>query len=277
MLTAHPIQIDQHRAVAWRSPTVTAAPRPTVVLLHGFPMDHHLWDDVADRLQRVARVVAVDLPGFGRSQPIGPILAMDAAADFLVRGLPGWGVDGKIVLVGLSMGGYVALEFAAAYPQRLSRLVLCNTKSEADSEAARLKRLEMAEQLTADHALIDALAKSMPEALLGSSTWQRRPAVGQRLAEMIRRSEPAAVAAAQRGMAQRRDHTETVRRLPVDVLCISGQEDALTGPEVMRPIAETAPQGRLEVLPAAGHVTPMEAPDAWAAAVVPFVADAASA
>jgi pimeloyl-ACP methyl ester carboxylesterase len=236
-----------------------------LILLHGFPMDRGLWEDVGAAWGEDRPVLAVDLPGFGDSGWDGDTFEMAETADWLVATLEALQIRRPIVLMGLSMGGYIALEFAARHPARLAHLVLCNSRAEADSEAARAGRLQVAE--TVAERGVEALVESMLPKLLAPSTWQQRPAVVKRLREMMRRSSAASIAAAQRGMAARRGLLEAIASWPVPITCISGEEDGLTGPSVMQPIVDRGRQATLHVVPHAGHVTPLENPAGLVSAV----------
>src|SRR5438045_475704 len=105
---------------------------PTLLLVHGFPLDHTLWDPQVESLRDVARVLAPDLPGFGTSAAPRTTMTMDDYADGLAAT-----IDEPCVICGLSMGGYVALAFLAKHPDKVRGLILCNTRAGADDEKAR--------------------------------------------------------------------------------------------------------------------------------------------
>src|SRR5262245_45434009 len=113
---------------------------PTLVLLHPFPFDRRLWAGLIDAWAARCRVIAVDARGFGESPPSGAFAIADLADDVAAL-LDGLGVARATVL-GMSMGGYAALAFAARHPQRLARLVLADTRAAADTAEARGKRNE---------------------------------------------------------------------------------------------------------------------------------------
>lgn len=244
-------------ASIWAGPPSKA----TLVLLHGFPMDRHLWDAVGEKLAGSRPIVAIDLPGFGGSGSDDSVLGMPETADWLTRALDAYNIDTPVILAGLSMGGYIAMEFAARHCERLERLVLCSTKAESDGDAARKARIEMAEAV--DHIGIEAIAETMLAKVLARSTRKSRPSVVQRLREMIENVAPSSVAAAQRGMAARRSMLERLPQWELRIDCIAGEEDSLTGPEVMQRIVDAASDAALHRIPHAGHVPPLEDPDAF--------------
>ena len=124
-----------------------------VLLVHGFPLDHTMWQAQIEAFSNHARVIAPDLRGFGQS-PLGPVdpthgITMERYADDLVEFLDGLqlGADQPVIFVGLSMGGYIAWQFARKHSSRLRALALLDTRSLADTDEARAGRIKMAENV----------------------------------------------------------------------------------------------------------------------------------
>src|SRR5690606_3898681 len=113
---------------------------PTLLLIHGFPLDSRLWRPQVEGLATIARVLAPDLRGFGDDRREVPeVLAMEDFAEDLKDRLDKEGVS-QVVLCGLSMGGYIALAFMERWPERVQGLVLCGTRAEADDDQGRQAR-----------------------------------------------------------------------------------------------------------------------------------------
>ena len=110
-----------------------------LVLIHGFPLDHTLWHHQLGGLRDVARVIAPDLRGFGKSPEARRAVTMEQHARDVAHLLDRLGLD-RAVIGGLSMGGYVALAFAELFPERLTGLILCNTRAVADADDAKKTR-----------------------------------------------------------------------------------------------------------------------------------------
>src|SRR3954452_7415539 len=124
-----------------------------VLLVHGFPLDHTMWDSQIQAPSKHSRVIAPDLRGFGQSK-LGSIdptygITMERYADDLAEFLDAldFGADQRIVFIGLSMGGYIAWQFAKKYPERLLGLSLLDTRSLSDTDEARAGRLKMADNV----------------------------------------------------------------------------------------------------------------------------------
>lgn len=238
---------------------------PPLLLLHGFPLDHRMWSAALAPLSPTFRTYAIDLPGFGGSTLLAETQPMTLLADWLARFIDVAELPEPLAVCGLSMGGYIALEFAARHPGRLSRLILCDTKAEPDSEEARAARLQMAESVGTKG--MAPVAEMMLPKLVAPATFDETPAVTAELRQMIVDCDPLAVAAVARGMANRRDTTDVVATLQVPLLCVVGEADSLTPPEQMQTLVDRARHGRLAIIPRAGHLCPLEQPLAFAAAI----------
>jgi len=229
-----------------------------LLLVHGFPLDHSMWTGQLDALSDICRVIAPDLRGFGASGVTAGTVTMEKYADDLAALLDGLKITEPIVLCGLSMGGYVAWQFAFRHRQRLAKLVLCDTRAIADSPEAAAGRLKMAEKVLAEGSQV--AADAMQPKLFGPSTASQQPQIVESTSQVMRRNPPAGIAAALHGMAQRPDVTSRLGEISVPALVICGQHDGISPPAEMRQIAEKLPQARFVEIPGVGHMSPLEAP-----------------
>ncbi|HEY3438599.1 MAG TPA: alpha/beta fold hydrolase [Actinotalea sp.] len=244
-----------------------------LVLLHGFPLDHRMWLDVTDLLAGDRTVLALDLPGFGAS-PTGPDVAgalgtdpapsIDVMADGVAATLRAVGVP-RAVVAGLSMGGYVAMALAERHRDLVAGLGLVSTKSTADDEAARARRLAIADTVLAE-ARIDAVL-GMRTSLLGATSRTARPDLVERVEGWIRDQGPAAVAWAQRAMAARPDRTAALRAFGGPAVIVVGEEDELAPLPAAQHMLSALQDGELVVVAGAGHMVSIESPEPVAAAL----------
>ena len=231
------------------------------LLVHGFPLDHTMWDPLAERLAQNVRILAPDLVGFGASGALPPGPAtMGAFADSLAELLVACGIDGPVTLVGLSMGGYIGLAFYRRHPERVGRMVLCDTRAASDTPEARARREATARRVL-EAGTPQALVETLLPQLFAAKTQAAHPEVVEATARVMRATAPATIAAALRGMAERPDHTELLPELTCRVLYVAGSEDALTPPSEMAAMAEATPQGTFAAIEGAGHMAPLEQPD----------------
>ena len=248
------------------------AGRP-VVLLHAFPLSSAMWLEQRNELADVARVITPDLRGFGGSRLGDDEPSLDHMADDVAQLLDTMSLD-TVVLGGLSMGGYVAMAFARRHGDRLGGLILADTKASADPPAARDNRLRIADALD-EQGTIQVLVDDVLPALTGESTKRDRPLVNGRVRALLEAAPPAAAAWAQRAMAARPDSFETLKNVSVPALVVVGDEDTLSPPEDAEAMASALPDARLVVVPGSGHLTAVESPAAFTAAVRDFLADLA--
>lgn len=224
-----------------------------LLFLHAFPLDSTMWEPQLKRFHRAA-TIAPDFPGFGKAAPGGAVMEMSVAADVAAAALDDRGVE-RAVVCGLSMGGYVALEFWRRHPARVSGLVLANTKAGNDDEAGKARREALAQRLEAEGNgfLVESppplFSKGAPEDL-----WKR-------VKEIIRAQPARAIAAASRGMAARPDFTSVLTTITVPTLVITSTGDELIPREPTEAMGRQIPGATIEVIEGVGHLSNLEAPD----------------
>jgi pimeloyl-ACP methyl ester carboxylesterase len=237
---------------------------PPVVLLHAFPLSSEMfepqWTALADR----ARFVVPDLRGFGGSDTRPSPSEMSAMADDVLGLLDHLGIDSAVV-GGVSMGGYVTLALLRNDPGRVRALVLADTQTSADDAPARERRETTAREVLAQGAT--ALLPSVDK-LLGPSA---SPELRARVSGWISGGSPEGFAAAQRGMGLRPDARDILARFGGPVLVVVGADDVLTPPAKARAMAELVPGAELVEIPRAGHLSNLEQPEAFNAALARFL------
>jgi 3-oxoadipate enol-lactonase len=211
-----------------------------VILLHAFPLDGRMWGDLAGR--------RLDYPGAG---------SLAGWADAVAAAMPE-----RAAVCGISMGGYMAFELVRRHPAKVARLVLADTKPEPDT----------AEQRAAREANISVVRDVGPAAL-----WERMrgtllrpdadPAVVDRARALAEAQPPERLIAMLEALRDRADSSDLLSEIAVPVTVVVGAEDAITPPAATRAWAARIPGARVIELPAAGHLSAMEAPEAFAAAI----------
>jgi 3-oxoadipate enol-lactonase len=240
-----------------------------LLLVHGFPLDHTMWAEQIEGLSACCRVIAPDLPGFGRSPVRTSPMTMARFADDLAALLEGLGVVEPVVCCGLSMGGYIAFQFWRKHAARLRGLILCDTRAAADGPEAAAGRRSLAERVLREGAGL--LAEGMLPRLLAETTTRQHPQIVDALRRVIVSANPGGVAAAALGMAERPDMTAALPEIGCPTLAIVGQQDAISPPAEMRSIAAAIRGARYVEIPAAGHMAPLENPAAVNAAIGEFL------
>ncbi len=248
---------------------IEAGQGPAVVLLHAFPLNASMWSAQREALGESYRVICPDQRGFGGSRLGHDDPSLDEVADDVVAMLDARKVD-SFVLGGLSMGGYVVMALLRRHPDRVRALVLADTKATSDSTEAAANRLRIADQVVADGSAQVVLDELLPK-LVGATTKESRPLVFGRVKALVERAPVYAVAWAQRAMAERPDSTETLRGVSVPTLVVVGAEDEISPPAEAEAIAAVVPGATLVTIPASGHLTSVEAPDEFNAALAGFL------
>jgi pimeloyl-ACP methyl ester carboxylesterase len=235
-----------------------------LLLLHGFPLDARMWRHTVARFANERTVIAPDVADLVDDSAERP--SMETMARAAGKALDREAPDAQAVVVGLSMGGYAAMEFARAFPDRLAGLVLCDTRCVADTEEARRNRDAMV-QAVREHGVPEG-TRSLVEKLLSPSA---RPEVAEEVRAMVEDAQPEVILACIRALRDRRDNCATLESVRVPALVVRGADDALAPGDVTEQMAHLLKSARMVEIPNAGHVPPMEAPDAFNAALEGFL------
>jgi 3-oxoadipate enol-lactonase len=242
---------------------------PAVVLLHGFPLSRSMWEPQLAALSGARRLIAPDARGVGASDVGDGQATMELLVDDLFALLDA-SQPGPVVGCGLSMGGYVLLRALEREPERFRAAVLCDTRSEADSDEGRLSRAATIRRIREDG--VGPFADGFLGQVLAPGTAARDPELVARLRRLILANPPSGLRALLLAMATRTDTTPSLSRIAVPVLVLVGSEDALTPPAGARAMAARIPGARFEEIPGAGHLSNVEAPAAFGRALEAFLA-----
>ncbi|HXJ22992.1 MAG TPA: alpha/beta hydrolase [Polyangia bacterium] len=239
---------------------------PALVLLHPFPFSHGIWSGVGDALAAHLRVVSIDARGFGRSPLTGAATIADLADDVAAL-LDELRIERAAVL-GMSMGGYGALAFAARHPARLAALVLCDTRADGDPPAMRAAR-DGAIARIRDEGVDAYLPGSIPRLLSPDAP----PALWAHLLARAEARGPSLIAGIE-ALRDRPDRTGDLAAIRCPALVIRGAGDQVTPADVMQKMADGIAGARFVTLPGAGHLSHIEAPGPFLEAVGGFLSSA---
>jgi 3-oxoadipate enol-lactonase len=237
-----------------------------LLYIHGFPLSSEMWLESAQRIPPGYRQLIPDLPGHGRS-PVPPESSMAAYAVALRALLDDQRIEAPVVLVGMSMGGYIAFEMIRQDPNRVRALVLANTRASADTSEQKEARREKAARVRGDG--VEFLADEMAATLFSPGT---SDALRQKWRKIMAQTPPAGVSAALLAMADRPDSMETLRGFPGPTLVVAGADDQLIPRADAIAMATVAAHGRFELLQDAGHMAPVEQPERFGELLSSFLA-----
>lgn len=221
-----------------------------LVLLHGFPLDHHLWDDVALLLEDTFELILPDLRGFGESSTVDKPYTMDDYASDVAALLDQLGIQ-KAAVTGHSMGGYVALAFVRLYPERVSGFALVSSQVLADPPERKEGRYKSAADV-AEKGIGGVVETMAPK-------FTTDPRLQATTREIMEKQPPQAYIGALKAMAERMDSTPLLSTFKFPVVIIHGDTDALIPVERAREIKEAIPRSHYLELKGVGHVPMLEA------------------
>ncbi len=229
-----------------------------ILFLHGFPLDHTIWNPVIPLLEDRARLILPDLRGHGQTSSPDGVYQMAEIAEDMVQFIDELGIE-KVILVGHSMGGYAALAFAKNHPSRLAGLGLVSTQAAADSPERRAGRYATIREVETNGT--GKLADSM------SARLTTRPELIPMIRRIILATNPAGIHGSLMGMAERPDMTDQLSMIKVPAVVIAGEADQINPLEKSEEMARLMPEGRLVVVPGAGHMPMLENPRVVAKAI----------
>jgi len=233
-----------------------------VLLLHGFPFDGSMWDPVRPGLIRAGvRPIAPDLPGFGKTPALRADATVDDFAAAALAHADAEGLDG-FLLAGHSFGGYVALAVAAAQPQRVRGIALVSSRASPDDAAAVRARVAATDRVQTEGP--GFFAETLLPKMLAPRHAERLLPVVERYFQRLRAE---GAASALHAMARRPDRTTLLPALKAPAAVLHGEEDQVIPVAEAEAATQGAPQARLVRLAGVGHLPPLEAPDATAAAI----------
>jgi YbgC/YbaW family acyl-CoA thioester hydrolase len=241
---------------------------PAVLFVHGFPLDRTMWRHLVAGLSGWTRI-APDLRGMGLTDVPRSGYSMARYADDLAELLNVLSVD-RAVVCGLSMGGYITFELMRRHSDRISGLILVNTRAAADAADARKGRDEMIELIEREGPA--ALPPKLVPKLFGPSSLEAMPRVVEHVRTMIIETPQAGIVGALSAMRDREDSTSMLPNIGVPTLVISGGDDQIVPANETREWSAIIPNARLLEIPEAGHLTPLEQPIAVLREIREFLA-----
>lgn len=252
---------------------MTLDAKPSIVFLHGFPFDSSMWREQVEFLG--PRGYPAGAPELNRTVMTAsghafssPLRTMEHMARDVATLMDRSRID-RAVICGLSMGGYVAFEFMHLFPERVRGLVLAGTRAPADSEEEKAAREQQVQTML--HAGMVPISVATVPKLLAPKTISDQPDVVKQVRAMITSTHPVVAAAAQRGMAARRDYVDDLEKIDVPTLIIVGRDDPI------RPVADSEfmqqriRNSKLVIVEDAAHLTNMEQPELFNSSLMEFL------
>jgi pimeloyl-ACP methyl ester carboxylesterase len=216
-----------------------------------------MWEPQFPVLAADYRGISYDIRGHGTSDVGDGQYTIELFVDDLIAVMDRLKI-GTAVVVGLSMGGYVALRALERVPERFSAAVLCDTRSESDGNEVKLKRAASIARVKREGS--GPFASDFVKTVFAPATLKNNPGRVERIQKGIEGMSPLAIAGTQLALAARTDTTESLSRLSVPVLILVGEHDAITPPDVCRAMQRRIPGSEFYIVPNAAHLSNLENP-----------------
>lgn len=229
-----------------------------VLLIHGYPLNSAMWEPQLTDLADCARLIAPDLRGHGNSEDVDGAYTMEAHAQDCNELLEKLGVQRKVIICGLSMGGYIALAFYRLFPDKVTGLVLTSTRAAADSFEAKANRDESIK--LAQEQGIQAIVKGMAPRLLSASTRASKPQLVNQLGELMMHNSLRAVQGDLLGMKVRINSIPLLPEIRVPVQIIHGADDDIVPLDEAVRMQALIPGAGLCLIHHAAHLPNLEQP-----------------
>jgi len=231
---------------------------PPVLFVHGLTFDHHMWDDQLEALSPRYRCIAVDLLGHGASASGPADYTLEDEAENL-HALMGELAASPAHVVGLSMGGMIAMRLALAHPEDVRSLALLDTSAEPEVPERRPQYEALA--ATAKAQGVDTILPAVLPIMFSQEFLQSQPAKVEAYKRRFRQLDLDGIEAATRAVTRRSDILDRISAIRVPTLVIVGEKDVATTPDKAQNIVQRIAGARLETVPGAGHMTPIEQPE----------------
>ncbi len=229
---------------------------PPIVFLHAFPLNSSMWSEQLEYFGERYYCVALDLPGFGKSKlKTINALTFEAYVEHFHTFLERESID-KAVWVGLSMGAYVLLRAYEKFPEKATKLILCDTKAEADGNEAKLKRWENVKMIEND---FDAFKVAQWNALVGTES-KKDTALLNRFKTIVSQNSKSAIQSALIALTTRTDTTSHLKNIKVPTTVLVGSEDKVTPLKDAQNLASAISGSQLRIVQGAGHLSNLEDP-----------------
>ncbi len=239
-----------------------------VVFVHGFPFSHAMWKGQVEATGSFCRVITYDIRGLGESDVADGQYTIEGHVDDLIGLLDHLGIE-KIAIVGLSMGGYITLRAIERNPERFVAAILCDTRSEADSNDTKIKRALGIKSVKEQGSR--QFADTFVKGVFAEESFQRNPEAVRFIHGIIEKTSPLSIAGTLLALASRTDTTDSLSRITVPTLILVGEHDVTTPPSASRAMHEKIRQSELYVIPGAAHMSNLENPAVFNDKIVSFL------
>lgn len=239
-----------------------------VIFLHGFPFDKSMWKEQIESLKDSCCVIALDIRGFGKSKDEKTHLSIDLFAEDLVAFMDRRNIE-KAIICGLSMGGFIALNAIARFPNRFEALILCDTQCIADTAKVKEKRIETIEQIKRNGA--DSFNEVFVKSVFHSNSLKNKTKLVESLRSVVFANSNRTITAGLTALAERSETCSFLSAINIPTLIICGRADEVTPLAQSEFMHEHIKNSILKIIDNAGHVSNLEQPNEFNTHLLEFL------
>ena len=240
----------------------------TIIFVHGFPYDHSMWEKQIDALSSSYYCITYDIRGLGESPAGDGQFTMESFIDDLEFIIDELNLN-KPVLCGLSMGGYISFRAIERMQNKFGGVIFCDTKPEADNNEGKLKRAASIKKINKEG--LEAFVNEFVPNCFAESSIKNMRMQYENILFKSATFDPLGVKGCILAMIGRNDTTGSLNKIKIPSLVLCGEKDKLTPPETMKNLAKNITDSQFILIPGAGHMTPVENPDAVNKAIYEFM------
>ncbi|MEK7671460.1 MAG: alpha/beta fold hydrolase [Bacteroidota bacterium] len=239
-----------------------------VIFLHGFPFSHEMWKKQIEIVSKEYRAIAYDIRGHGKSYVGEAQFTIEHHVDDLIALLDYLKID-QTVIVGLSMGGYITLRALERNPERFRAAVLCDTKSEADTNEGKLKRFETMKAVR-EHGS-EVFSEAFVTIVFAPESFRAKPEAVALIKNIIKHTPALSTAGTLLALASRTDTTSSLHNIKIPTLILVGEKDVTTPPANSQSMHEKISGSELHIIPNAAHMSNLENPEVFNERLLSFL------
>jgi 3-oxoadipate enol-lactonase len=235
-------------------------PRNTlnIIFIHGFPFNKSMWTGQEEILSQEYRVITYDVRGHGESDFGNEDFTIDLFAKDLIELLKHLKID-KAVLIGLSMGGYIALKAVLDFPNRFEALVLSNSHCFADTDVAKEKRVKAIQMIETEG--LKKYADMSVQNLFSEESFVSRTDEIEFIKKMILNTSRQAIKKTLEALANREETCNRLSEIKIPTLILHGKEDKITTKESSQILHKKIKNSVMQYIDHAAHISNLENPD----------------
>ena len=231
---------------------------PTIIFIHGFPLNKSMWNKQVEELKENYRVIAYDIRGHGNSDAGDDDFSIEIFVNDLLSFMDALKID-KTILCGFSMGGYIALNAIENHPERFIALLLCDTNCADDKPEAKEKRMKAIESIKEKG--LDQYAEESLKKLFAPISFSKQIAEIAIVKEMIMKTPEQSLFKTLHALAKRKETCTKLLEIKVPVLIMVGKNDEITPTDVAMSMHEKIKGSTIQIIDHAGHLSNMENPN----------------